>query len=147
MTSATPLPTLSQAAGDFVGSRFRLHGRDPATGIDCVGLCLAALHRCGCNVDLPIGYGLRNITVDRMISAAARQGSLEPCSGSVGEDEVVLVQIDPMHFHLLISAPGERFVHAHAGLRRVVWHYGGLPGKLLRHWRVASINLLLDQGV
>ena len=28
---------LAEAAAALVGSRFRLHGRDPATGLDCIG--------------------------------------------------------------------------------------------------------------
>ena len=34
---------LARAAAGCLGVRFRLHGRDPATGLDCLGLLGAAL--------------------------------------------------------------------------------------------------------
>ena len=34
---------LAAAAESLVGTRFRLHGRDPDTGLDCVGLLAASL--------------------------------------------------------------------------------------------------------
>ena len=38
---------LAEAAVAFAGTRFRLHGRDPETGLDCIGLLAAALTRIG----------------------------------------------------------------------------------------------------
>ena len=38
-----------------IGARFRLHGRDPESGLDCVGLAGHALGITG----LPSGYALR----------------------------------------------------------------------------------------
>ncbi len=37
----------AEAAESLVGIRFRLFGRDPAYGLDCVGLVAAALARSG----------------------------------------------------------------------------------------------------
>ena len=38
---------LAIAAGELVGSPFRLQGRDPAHGLDCIGLVLVSLARIG----------------------------------------------------------------------------------------------------
>ena len=50
---------LARAAMALVGCRFRLHGRDPASGLDCVGVLHAALASCGRSVSLPDTYTLR----------------------------------------------------------------------------------------
>ncbi len=34
---------LAAAALNLIGTPFRLHGRDPATGLDCVGLVAEAM--------------------------------------------------------------------------------------------------------
>ena len=45
---------LAAAALYLVGAPFRLHGRDPRTGVDCVGLVLLALEGAGLRVpDIP----------------------------------------------------------------------------------------------
>jgi hypothetical protein len=49
--------------------------------------------------------------------------------------DVALVRPGPMQLHLMIACPGG-FVHAHAGLRRVVEMPGGSPWPLLSWWRV-----------
>ena len=38
---------LALAAESYVGASFRLHGRDPITGFDCLGLVLVALAEIG----------------------------------------------------------------------------------------------------
>ena len=128
---------LAQAALALVGTGFRLHGRDPATGLDCLGLAGAALSRCGLNVALPAAYRLR--------SDAA---SLLPAAGIAGLDEIssdapyaagdmLLVRSGPGQAHLVILVPGG-FVHAHAGLRRVVLTPGKMSWPLLRGWRLPA---------
>jgi hypothetical protein len=51
---------LAAAADDLVGCRFRLRGRDPATGLDCVGVAAVALARCGGLAVVPQDYQMRN---------------------------------------------------------------------------------------
>ncbi len=50
---------VAQAALGTVGSRFRLHGRDSATGLDCVGVALAAMRAGGFDRAGPEGDALR----------------------------------------------------------------------------------------
>lgn len=128
---------LARAAEALIGTRFRLHGRDPATGLDCVGLVEAALKAIGREVEAPRGYALRNSDI-REALAAAPLAVLREAEGKPQEGDVLLVRSGPAQHHLLIAAAGDRFVHAHAGLRRVVATPGPLPWPILRHWRLAT---------
>jgi hypothetical protein len=118
------------AAQALVGARFRLHGRDPATGLDCVGLVAAVL-----GAKAPAGYGFRN----RDISAAhtfAPAAGLAEVSGAIEPGDVLLVRSGPAQHHLLVAGPRGDFIHAHAGLRRVVATPAPLPWPVERHWRL-----------
>ena len=127
---------LSANALALVGTPFRLHGRDPATGLDCVGVLAAALAACGTTPRLPNGYVLRNRILPELGEYVAGNG-LVPATGPLATGDVVLVRAGPCQVHLLIAAGSEHFVHAHAGLRRVIC--GELPANwpILRHWRIA----------
>lgn len=128
---------LANAAQGLVGTKFRLHGRTPESGLDCVGLCLEALARVGRRMEIPASYGLRNRTVAHLLEHAAQAG-LALQDGAIFPGDVLLTSPDPLHFHLLIAAPGHHFIHAHAGLRRVVSMPGPLPHPPVRHWRLVS---------
>ncbi|MGI9376444.1 MAG: C40 family peptidase [Tsuneonella suprasediminis] len=110
---------IAQAAERLVGVPFRLHGRDPASGLDCVGVVGAALSAARGPVELPIGYALRNTSSGDYRAWAARAG-LIPASGPVEPGDILLVRPGPAQLHLLVAVCGDRFVHAHVGLRRVV---------------------------
>lgn len=110
---------LALAAGGLVGVRFRLHGRDPGTGLDCVGLIAASLAACGRIAAVPSGYGLRNAAITGWIGCAARSG-LVPATGGVRPGDVVLTCPGPGQHHLMIAADAASVIHAHAGLGRVV---------------------------
>ena len=127
---------LACAAEALVACPFRLHGRDPAMGLDCVGVVVAAFAACGRTVAEPEGYGLRNRSIDRWLALAARAG-LQPCALDQESGDVLLVRPGPAQHHLLVATGGERFVHAHAGLRRVVIQPGPLPWSVERRWRLA----------
>lgn len=124
---------VAQAAEQLVGTRFRLHGRDPATGLDCVGVVAAALSACGGRVEAPAGYALRNRSIDDHLAFAAGAG-LVPREGPVAPGDVLLVRPGPGQHHLLVATAPGRFVHAHAGLRCVVATPGPLPWPILRRW-------------
>ena len=128
---------LAEAAERLIGTRFRLHGRDPATGLDCVGLLVAALAAIGRDPPVPRGYGLRNSDIAPVLAFAAPMG-LVPAEGPQLPGDVLLVCAGPLQEHLLIAAAAPRFIHAHAGLRRVVATPGPLAWPLLRHWRLTD---------
>jgi hypothetical protein len=128
---------LARAALGFVGTRFRLHGRDPATGLDCVGLLAASLAAIGRGAALPTRYALRNSDIASALAFAPAAG-LADTSGTIRPGDVVLALSGPLQHHVLIAGPDRTFVHAHAGLRRVVVTPGPLAWPVVRHWRLAS---------
>jgi len=124
---------LAAAAESFVGTPFRLHGRDPDFGLDCVGLVAAALERIGRATPSPSGYRLRQ-REPRIVMPpgfAAAEGPIEP-------GDLLLVRPGAAQHHLLVASLAGGFVHAHAGLRRVVHSPAPLPWPVLRHWRLES---------
>ncbi|WP_420146066.1 peptidoglycan endopeptidase [Sphingobium sp.] len=109
----------------MVGVPFRLHGRDRA-GLDCVGLAAWATGRA-----VPCAYGLRSGDAglaERWLRAA---GLVKVKGGAAGD--VALVRAGPLQLHLMI-ATGAGFIHAHAGLRRVVEMPGGSPWPVIGWW-------------
>jgi hypothetical protein len=123
---------LAAAASALVGTPFRLHGRDPRTGLDCIGVLAAALGREG---PLPNGYALRTLCHPDFTGIAAKLG-LVPACGAVLTGDVLVLRPSPCQFHLAIAASAQSVVHAHAGLRKVV--AGPLPAgwPLVGHWRL-----------
>jgi lipoprotein Spr len=119
--------SVETAARELVGTRFRLHGRDPATGLDCVGVVGCALGRSG---DAPTGYAMRGGSAGGFIAMLAAAGLVRVTAAEPGD--VLLIEAGPRQYHLAIrTAAG--FVHADAGLRRVV-ETPGMP-----RWPVAGI--------
>ncbi|PEQ14122.1 hypothetical protein B2G71_00415 [Novosphingobium sp. PC22D] len=110
---------LAIAARSFVGTPFRLHGRDPAIGLDCVGLLDAALRAIGATPKLPSRYALRTLRIDGL-DEMARSSGFAPCQGPAAAGDVVIVRPWCCQHHLMIADPAVAFVHAHAGLRRIV---------------------------
>jgi len=133
-----PAPArLGEAADRLVGCRFRLHGLDPATGLDCVGLVFASLVAIGRRPVAPRGYGLRNVAVDHWLDFAGRSG-LEPAQGALGGDEVLLLSLGYGQHHMVITTGREEIVHAHAGLGRVVRHRRDPASAICARWRLGS---------
>lgn len=130
---------LASAAAALIGCRFRLHGRDPATGLDCIGLLAAALAGAGRPAALPNGYGLR------LRDPAAWLPDPEPlgfvrAQPPFAPGDAVLLRVGAAQVHLAIAAPDLGWVHSHAGLRRVVQQPALPDGTIIHHWRLAPIN-------
>lgn len=128
---------VARAAEALVGTPFRLHGRDPRWGLDCIGLVAAALESAGLRAEPPSGYGLRNRDIGEP-DALARRSALRPVEGPPLPGDVLLVRPGPAQVHLLVCAHGGHFIHAHAGLRRVVAMPGPPQWPVIRHWRPAE---------
>lgn len=115
---------LATAAEALAGTRYRLHGRDPATGLDCVGLLAASLAAIGRAPVLPVAYSLRMRALPAL-DGFVRACGLAPTDEPDRHGDVLLTRVGACQFHLLIAGHAGRFIHAHAGLRRVVV----MPGK------------------
>jgi len=114
----------------LVGCRFRLHGRNPATGLDCVGVVA-----CAASVQAPRGYSLRGGSVAAVAAALVDQGFSEVDEARAGD--VLLMQAGPAQLHLAVRT-SIGFVHADAGLRRVVERPGAPDWEVLGIWRRLS---------
>jgi murein DD-endopeptidase / murein LD-carboxypeptidase len=116
-------------ARSLIGTRFRLHGRDPATGLDCVGLIVCAYPAI---LRPPEGYGLRGGTAAGFAAMFIANGMTQrqgaPCIG-----DVLLLQPSVAQFHLGVWS-GESLIHADAVLRRVVETPGALAWPLASGW-------------
>jgi hypothetical protein len=121
---------VERAAIALIGARFRLHGRDPVTGLDCVGVVARAT-----GIEAPSGYALRGgdaASVSRLIEAAGLVRVSEAVPG-----DVMLMQPGPAQLHLAIRT-ARGFVHADAALRRVVERPGAPEWEILGLWRRLS---------
>lgn len=127
---------LAAAGLALVGSPFRLHGRDPATGLDCVGLVHAALLAVGAEPVPPRGYGLRNLGVEEWLPLAQHSG-LAPVSGQRAAGDVLLIALAHCQHHLVIAADDASVIHAHAGLRTAVRQPFDPAWQVCAHWRLA----------
>ena len=130
----TPL-RLARAAEGLVGCTFRLHGRDPDTGLDCIGLLGAAMHRGGRPIVLPTGYPLRLRNLASWLPDPAVLGFGTACE-PFRPGDVTMLQPGPAQFHLAIADRQLGWVHAHASLRRVVRDAALPTGIVIAHWRL-----------
>jgi len=120
------------AARKAVGARFRLHGRDPASGLDCVGLAALALRAEGFEGAVPSGYAMRSGDAARVIGTIAAAGLVAAKDRRPGD--LLLLRVGPGQLHFAIDA-GSGIVHADAMLRRVV-ERPGTNWPVIGRWRV-----------
>ena len=123
---------VAAAARALVGVRFRAQGRDPALGLDCVGVAVAALRAAGVSVAVRGDYSLRSARWER----GDEPGGVVRCAGDAPGD-VLLLRIDATQLHVAVRTAGG-IVHADAGLRRVVERPGALGWPIVAAWRVAG---------
>ena len=129
-----------ERARALVGTSFRPQGRDPETGLDCVGLVLRAFA-------IPEGLVRRDYRLTTNDAREVKQQlrrffeTVEGAQLSAGD--VVLCQPRLRHFHLAIDC-GDSFIHADAGLRRVVEVPGSPPWPIVAAYRATNCNLRSD---
>ena len=124
---------LAEAALSLTGVPFRLHGRHRKGGLDCVGLVAEAMQLGDHKPSPPHGYSLRSTDVSAWLGHAEASG-LEQTTDN---GDVVLCAVSPWQFHLLVRVSGG-FVHAHAGLGKVVFLPAPLPWPIAVQWRLAE---------
>ena len=122
------------AARRAVGARFRLHGREPATGLDCVGLAALALRAEGFDGVVPSGYALRSGDASRVFAVISVAGLVEAREARAGD--LLLLRTGPGQLHFAIWT-GDGIVHADAMLRRVV-ERPGVRWPVVGRWRLSA---------
>ena len=121
------------AALALVGTRFRFHGHDRATGLDCVGLVAAAYRAAGHSVPALPTYRTRDMDGDAVARLLSGMGLERAANMATGD--VLLCMMAAQQPHLMIVGP-DGCIHAHAGLRRVVMVPGDCPDG--ERWRPTS---------
>lgn len=127
------------AAATMIGRRFRLYGRNPQTGLDCVGLVAASLAAIGQNASLPSRYSLRNSMTAHWEEYFVRSG-FEPAGGKFFAGDLIVVRPAALQLHLMIAETPRSSIHAHAGLRRVVRQPFQPDIPIAAHWRLSNAN-------
>jgi|UniRef100_UPI0035C9B512 hypothetical protein len=120
------------AARAAIGVRFRVHGRSPDFGLDCVGLAALAARAAGFAGEIPGNYALRGGDAATLVARFDASG-LVRCPSVPGA--IALFETGPAQFHLAVLVPGG-IVHADAMLRRVVERPGDAPWPTLGCWCV-----------
>ena len=127
---------LAEEALQLCGTGFRLHGRDVKHGIDCVGLAALCAKAANLETVVPDGYSIRGGNISHISDLMDQAGF-----GSLAAQEkpqvgdILLVQISPVQLHFMIRAD-DGYVHAHAGLRKVVFSPGPCPWPILHIFRI-----------
>lgn len=122
-----------------LGTPFRLFGRSAGKALDCVGLALvAAGPHWKVGVEVP-PYRLRGdfsgaIMATLGNSAFARMHRGTECA----EGDIAIVAPGPKQLHFMVCTTGG-WVHADAGIGRVVCRPGPLPWRLDSLWRLNGI--------
>ena len=124
---------IAAAALAVVGTRYRVQGRDPAYGLDCVGLAGLALRAGGCADAVPGDYALRGGTAAVVLALIDRDALRRVDEALAGD--LMLFAAGPGQFHVAIRTAGG-FVHADAMLRRVVERPGDAPWPMIAAWRL-----------
>ena len=128
----------AESAEGLVGTPFRFRGRDRTTGLDCVGLVLAALSDIGRKPAELGGYAMRRVDPAHHFEIALDCG-FQPFEGNVLEiGDLLVVRPGPAQVHLLVLGRRSRFIHAHAGLGRVVRTPAPFTLPIIDTWRLAS---------
>lgn len=131
----TPGERVVSAARGALGVRFRLHGRDPAFGLDCVGLVALAVRAGGVEGSVPCGYALRGGDAGDIAATIDTSGLIRV--SDVRPGDVLLCASGPGQLHLAIASDGG-VIQADAMLRRVVERPGAPPWPVIGQWRIDS---------
>ena len=131
----TPLTggAIAERALAQIGTPFRLHGRTPGVALDCVGLVAYAI---GAS-EIIDDYSLNGAKLSFILSYMDSIGLRPPAQSTrICQGDVAIAACSPRQFHLMIRA-ADGWVHAHAGLRKVVHTTGESP------WPIVAVRQMI----
>lgn len=120
---------IAAAARACVGTPFRLQGRVPGVGLDCVGLVVWVGRSLGLIDHDETGYGLTG-SGGRLEAGLARAGLVQVSAEEFAVGDVLLFDMGRGLLHVAVRSE-HGIIHAHRGLGRVVEH------RLDGEWRAA----------
>lgn len=121
-----------------IGTPFHLYGRSPGKALDCVGLALIAAGRHARGLALT-SYSLKGDQLDKVSRVLTNS-----CFDAIAIDscaldgDLIFVAPGPMQGHFMVRASAG-WVHADAGLGRVVHRPGSPPWAVCAAWRLGRI--------
>lgn len=118
-----------------VGAAFRLHGRSPETGLDCVGVVAVCFFAAGYRFEVPIDYRIRGDFEARALAFFADTRFQNIDDGSWVAGDVLLFRPAARQIHLAVLTHFGA-VHAHMGLGRVVLTPLPMPYDKIAQWRL-----------
>ncbi|MGL5837979.1 MAG: peptidoglycan endopeptidase [Sphingorhabdus sp.] len=127
---------IAKRALQAVGTPYRLFGRVAGKSLDCVGLVLTAL-----GPEYPhnlrgLHYSLKGDQIAKARACFAGTRFLETeADGLCHPGDLILVAPGPSQLHFMVCVFGG-WVHADAGLGRVVMRPGELPWPIKCSWRL-----------
>ena len=110
-------PAIVAAARACVGTRFRVQGRTPGLGLDCVGVVLVAARAAGIVPASLSAYALGSDHEADIEPVLAQVGCKFVVSALPGDILVIAPSTRQRHLAIVTKAG---VVHAHAGLGRIV---------------------------
>ncbi len=118
-----------------VGTRFRPQGRSAREGVDCVGVAAFA---CAIPSErVPRDYSLRSQALGEIERQLRGLGCRRVESPVLHLGDIALCRPGPAQYHMVVITPFG-FVHADAGLRRVVQRPHPIPWTMAGAWRLAE---------
>lgn len=128
---------IAKRALDLVGVSYKLGGRCPRAGLDCIGVVALALVDHIRPDEVPCDYILRGEYLER-ISVFFDRADFQSLTLEILEPgDLLLCQTAPRQLHMAVLTE-HGVVHAHAGLRRVVLTPLPLPWPMVGRWCVAG---------
>jgi hypothetical protein len=127
--------SIAARARALAGTRFRPQGRDPALGLDCAGAAAAAA---GIPADRMRGdYPMRGNRIAQVQEDLCDLGLRPVAEVEAEAGDILLCEAGPAQIHLLVHT-GTSFVHADAGLGRVVERPLPVPWPVIGVWRASE---------
>lgn len=126
------------AARSCIGTRFRPQGRLIGIGLDCVGVVLVAAAAAGVRPDEVPAYALSGQNM-ALLLAQLRAAGCEDVHGVPAAGDIGVLAPGAGRLHLGVLT-GTNFVHAHAGLGRVVEGPIDEAWRWLGTWRLRGVS-------